>query len=1002
MTARALALVIALVAPSVVAGVGAQEPGGAWRALDRQARELVEAGDYRAALPIARRSVDLAERELGPEHADLVPLLTRLADTLLLVGGAGEAEPVYRRALAIAETSPDPDEDQVGALLFDLASVLEDLGKRGEASVLYGRCADLFEPTLGADHPRVELCRSLAATARDGADADAPQEVGVDGPDDPAPRDAEVERWLQAMLDFYERAPFSASYRMTMSVRQASQGLDLAGEGTLIYGDARHLRVTAELAVRISGQAEPTALSVLVVGDGESVWTRSESPGREPQVTRVSVEEYEQASAGMGLGGVGAGDPLAQMRALRDLADLEVVERTAERVVLRGPFNDTFRERVGAAEQVFGAGAEVSMAIAPETGAPVAMSVGGEQLSVEMEFGNPVFYGPGSLPEGVFEYTPPEGLAPPHSADQTPADQTPADQALAEQTPAPASHRLSGYIDKTGAVVVEPIDSTYSDFAEGLANVEIAATDREGFIDRTGALVIEPRFSSAGSFSEGLARVKLPAGDYGYIDAAGAWVLEPRFSDAEAFSEGLALVGWFGEEQIERAWIDRTGEIVIGPRPYELAKSFSGGVAAFRQESLWGLIDRAGAVIVEPRFQRIRDAVEGFAAIQEDGLWGFVDVEGRVVIEPRYRAALDFGEGLAPVRLEDGWSYVDPSGEVVIQGPFGLAFPFTEGLGAVQIGARWGFIDRSGRVVIEPRFDQVAWFTEGLAAVEVDEKQGFVDRDGTVVIEPRFESVDPFSEGLARFTVTVPLSPLHGAVDAETSWVAAELRDLAYVAGRREDLESHLAFYRKLLSDYEVLVPPEPRFEELMGSLERLAGSVEVGIEVRRRGEIERDHFVEGRLELELSGSERAIDGFLERLPRLARLMGPAERTRSAPGVAIVETAVYWAPPPGIPQPRPCRRFSSELEPSSSRLERTAVETLESLCDELDAAAELRRLEASHDPTADRVRAIQDLVAEVQRSTRPELMEELDRQLEELLEEALRERPGPPPGSRQH
>ena len=415
MTIRVLPLVIALAAWASLARGPAQEPEDSWRALDLQAQELFEAGDYPGALAIAQRAVDLAERELGPDHAELVPLLAGLGDAQLFVGGRPEAEPVYRRALAIAEAAPDADE--VGRLLFNLAAILEDQGESAEASDLYARCADLYEPTLGADHPRVELCRNLAEGARDAAE---PPEGSADGAGDPANSDAGVERWLQAMLDFYERAPLSASYRMAMRVRQADQRLDLSGEGTLIYGDARHLRVTAELTVRASGQAEPTALSVLVVGDGESVWTQVESPGREPQVTRISVEEHEQAAAGMGLGGVAASDPLAQMRALRDLADLEVVERTAERVVLRGPLNDVFRARVGPPEQIFGPGAEFSMAIAPDTGAPLAMTVGGEALSVEMEFGNPVFHGPGSLPEDTFEYRPPETAAAPPATEPEP------------------------------------------------------------------------------------------------------------------------------------------------------------------------------------------------------------------------------------------------------------------------------------------------------------------------------------------------------------------------------------------------------------------------------------------------------------------------------------------------------------------------------------------------------------------------------------------------------
>ena len=807
--------------------------------------------------------------------------------------------------------------------------------------------------------------------------------------------DAEVDRWLERMFGFYERAPFSLGYRMAMEISQQGQSVDLSAEGTLIYGSPILLRATAEMAIRMPGQSEPAAASILVVGDGETVWTQVESPAAPTQVTRMSVEEYQQISAGMGLGGIGPGDPLAQLRAMQELVDLSVVEQSAERVVLAGPLNDRFRERLGAQAQLFGPDAGVRIALDPETGAPLATEVGGAGFRIEIEFGRPVLFGPGSLPAGTFEYEPPQGVAlqPPAGAGEESTERS-----------------YSGYVDRTGAVVVEPLYSTYSDFSEGLANVEIPATGREGFIDPTGRLAIAPRFRIAGSFSEGLAHAKVGGGDYGYIDRSGAWAIEPRFYDAGPFSEGLALVGT-GEG---KAWIDRTGEIVIGPRPYELAEPFAGGVAAFRVDSRWGLIDRTGEVVLEPRFDRIRDAVEGLAAVQEDGRWGFVDVEGRVRVEPRYEAALDFGAGLAPVRSDGTWSYVDADGEVAIRGPFELVFPFREGLATVRVSGAWGFIDPAGRMVIEPRFSEAAWFTEGLAVVQVDGRYGFIDPSGELVIEPRFERVEPFAEGLARFQETVSLSTLQLAVEEETARVAEELGRLAYAAARAEDLEQQVARFRELLDEYRPAVPFEPRFVELASSLERLAGDVGVELGITRLDEVDGAHYVEGRLALELAGTEHSIEEFLRRAPYLSRLMAPLERTEGAPGRATLATAIYWAKPPAVPEPRPCRRFSDQLgaSPSSAErmaAERMAVEALEGLCDELDAAERLRRLETEEDLLVDHVGAIQDLVLATQRARSSlmddrerELMEDLDRELTEEIERLLEEPPfeQPPPRPR--
>jgi hypothetical protein len=105
------------------------------------------------------------------------------------------------------------------------------------------------------------------------------------------------------------------------------------------------------------------------------------------------------------------------------------------------------------------------------------------------------------------------------------------------------------------------------------------------------------------------------------------------------------------------------------------------------------------------------------------GKYGYVDKAGLVVIEPRFDDVMHFSEGLAAVRVGD------------------------------PDDGKWGYIDTSGRFVIEPRFAGASFFSEGLAAVTVDDffdgKQGYVNRQGEMVIAPQFVMAWPFVEGLA-------------------------------------------------------------------------------------------------------------------------------------------------------------------------------------------------------------------------------------------------------------
>ncbi len=105
------------------------------------------------------------------------------------------------------------------------------------------------------------------------------------------------------------------------------------------------------------------------------------------------------------------------------------------------------------------------------------------------------------------------------------------------------------YIDATGAAALElPETVIYADvFSDGLAAVTVIDPARPdlgsktGYIDRSGAFVIDPQFEDARAFVDGLAPAK--RGDrWGYIDKQGAFVIEPQYLEAFPFEGDVAFV----------------------------------------------------------------------------------------------------------------------------------------------------------------------------------------------------------------------------------------------------------------------------------------------------------------------------------------------------------------------------------------------------------------------------------------------------------------------------
>lgn len=159
-------------------------------------------------------------------------------------------------------------------------------------------------------------------------------------------------------------------------------------------------------------------------------------------------------------------------------------------------------------------------------------------------------------------------------------------------------------------------------------------------------------FKAAEDFSERWAAVN----DDGcrFIDARGNTTLRlPPGVYASRFVGGLAVAEDFSADMARPKWgyIDRQGQWVIPPRPYDFAGPFRGPGATVQVDGRYGMIDRAGRYIAPPEFPELGDYFEGRAMFKRNDGYGFLDEAGRVVIEPVYHLAQWFSGGLAPVCL---------------------------------------------------------------------------------------------------------------------------------------------------------------------------------------------------------------------------------------------------------------------------------------------------------------------------------------------------------------
>jgi hypothetical protein len=164
------------------------------------------------------------------------------------------------------------------------------------------------------------------------------------------------------------------------------------------------------------------------------------------------------------------------------------------------------------------------------------------------------------------------------------------------------------FIDKTGAVVFE-VTGWSGNFSDGLAQVlpRFPGSLETGFIDKTGQMVIKPQAGLFMHFRDGLAPIKV--GDkYGFIDKSGKVVIPAQFDCASGFRYGLAPVLLGGKI----GFIDTQGQMVIQAQ-YEYPDSswqhpenalrysrFSEGHATVKWNGKFGIIDKSGNWLVQP------------------------------------------------------------------------------------------------------------------------------------------------------------------------------------------------------------------------------------------------------------------------------------------------------------------------------------------------------------------------------------------------------------------
>jgi tetratricopeptide (TPR) repeat protein len=197
--------------------------------------------------------------------------------------------------------------------------------------------------------------------------------------------------------------------------------------------------------------------------------------------------------------------------------------------------------------------------------------------------------------------------------------------------------------------VLSPRFAQAQPFADGVAWVRRPEAPAWELIDLSGTPLIDASsgYRAAGRFADGLAWVSRDdAGGWFAVDRQNRVIVPGGFEDARPFHNGLALVrrgGWGA--------VDQHGRIVVQPHYRAFATMLSSGepVDGFTEEGLavvdagelYGVIDRAGHLLVQPTHAALLIHPAAFLVADKFGLWGALNRAGEPLVELKYRDRAD-------------------------------------------------------------------------------------------------------------------------------------------------------------------------------------------------------------------------------------------------------------------------------------------------------------------------------------------------------------------------
>jgi len=167
--------------------------------------------------------------------------------------------------------------------------------------------------------------------------------------------------------------------------------------------------------------------------------------------------------------------------------------------------------------------------------------------------------------------------------------------------------------------------------------------------------------------------------------------------------------------------IDKQGKTVFPFNYSYLAFDEDSQQYLFGKGELFGLMDKSGKEIIQPKYNMISFLKNGYSTFQKDEKNGMLDAQGKEVVPAQYSYIADHtATHFIAVEGETYSLHTIKGQKSVITGLQHISITDEPNIFLALKGDKYGFLDQDGKVLIPFKYAYATIFTDGVATVSLD------------------------------------------------------------------------------------------------------------------------------------------------------------------------------------------------------------------------------------------------------------------------------------------